>query len=170
MAIAGATLGRVEATRFMILNQMKSLTAEREGAYNGGRPLLNRLSLREGHQAFDAQRLGRAAEALQIALLNSTPPAPAEEPTIRLFAAWPPEWDATFTLRARGGFVITATHKNGKVESVEIRSEAGAPLRMHNPWGESEISLHRAGAALERRGGKVLSVATKVGEILRLRP
>jgi CBS domain-containing protein len=99
MAIAGTTLGRIDATRFMIANQMKSLTAEREGAYNGGRPLRNRLSLREGHQAFDAQRLGRSAEALQIALLNSTPPAPGEESTIRVFAAWPPEWDATFTLR-----------------------------------------------------------------------
>jgi hypothetical protein len=170
MAIAGTTLGRIDATRYLILNQMKSLTAEREGAYNGGRPLQNRLSLREGHQAFDAQRLGRAAEALQIALLNSSPPAPAEEPTIRLFAAWPPEWDATFTLRARGGFVVTATHKNGKIESVEILSEAGAPLRLHNPWGERIVAFQRSGSAPERRGGKVLSVETRKGETLRLIP
>lgn len=170
MAIAGTTLGRVDATRYMILNQMKSLTAEREGAYNGGRPLQNRLSLREGHQAFDAQRLGRAAEALQIALLNSSPPAPAEEPTIRLFAAWPPEWDATFTLRARGGFVVTATHKNGKVEAVEIHSEAGAPLRLHNPWGERAVSFQRPDGTSDRRGGKVLSVDTRKGEILRIIP
>ena len=27
---------------------------------------------------------------------------------IRLFAAWPAEWDADFTLRARGAFVVTA--------------------------------------------------------------
>jgi hypothetical protein len=170
MAIAGAVLGRVDATRFMIANQMKSLTAEREGAYNGGRPLKNRLSLREGHQAFDAQRLGRAAEALQIALLNSTPPGPGEDPTIRLFAAWPPEWNATFTLRARGGFVVTATQKDGKVESVEILSEAGAPLRLHNPWGEAEVNVLRDDTPAGRVGGKRVLLRTRPGERVRLRP
>jgi hypothetical protein len=152
----------------MVPNQMRGLTAEREGAYRGGRPLANRLSLREGHQAFDAQRLGRAAEALQLALLNSTPPAPAAEPTIRLFAAWPPEWDATFTLRARGGFVITAAQKNGRVEFVEILSEAGAPLRLHNPWGEGELTLQREGSAAQRVSGALLSIPTKKGERIRL--
>ena len=175
MAIAGTTLGRVEATRFLIANQMKSLTAERDGVYNGGQPLRNRLSLREGHQAFDAQRLGRAAEALQLALLNSTPPAPGAEPTIRLFAAWPPDWDATFTLRARGGFVITATHRAGAVESVEILSEAGAPLRLHNPWGERAVTLVRTGATGSSNNaasvrGAVLTIATAPGERLRLQP
>jgi hypothetical protein len=167
MAIAGATLGRVEATRFMIPNQIRVLTLERGTAYQGGGVLANRLTLREGPQAFDCQRLGRAAEALQIALLNSTPPAPAQEPTIRLFAAWPPEWDATFTLRARGGFVITATQKNGRVAYVEIRSEAGAPLRLHNPWGESRVSVQR-GAVVEAVAGPVLTIATRVGERIRL--
>jgi hypothetical protein len=170
MAIAGTTLGRVDATRFMIANQMKSLTAEREGAYNGGRPLRNRLSLREGHQAFDAQRLGRAAEALQIALLNSTPPGPGEELTIRVFAAWPPEWDATFTLRARGGFVITAAHQNGKVEFVEIRSEAGATLRLHNPWGATSFVAVRGDGTRENIQGKTWSTATRVGERIRVIP
>ncbi|HUR59338.1 MAG TPA: hypothetical protein VM029_16605, partial [Opitutaceae bacterium] len=168
MAIAGTTLGRVDATRFMIANQMRSLTAEREGAYRGGRPMLNHLSLREGHQAFDAQRLGRAAEALQIALLNSTPPAPGEPPTIRLFAAWPQEWDAAYTLRARGAFVITASQKQGEVGAVEILSEAGAPLRLHNPWGEREITVMRDGGHAQRVSGKVLVIPTRVGERLRL--
>ncbi len=170
MAIAGTTLGRVEATRYLIANQMKSLTAEREGAYNGGRPLQNRLSLREGHQAFDAQRLGRAAEALQIALLNSTPPAPAETPAIRLFAAWPPEWDATFTLRARGGFVVTATHRNGRIESVEILSEAGALLRLHHPWPGREAIVSRPDGSTERIRDPLWSIATRAGERLHLRP
>ena len=168
MAIAGTTLGRVDATRYMIANQMRSLAAERQGAYRGGRPLMNLLSLREGHQAFDAQRLGRAAEALQIALLNSTPPAPAQEPTIRLFAAWPSDWDATFTLRARGAFVITASHQSGKVGPVEILSEAGAPLRLHNPWGDAEVTVTRDGAAPQKIRGAVLAIPTKAGERLRL--
>ena len=170
MAIAGTTLGRVDATRFMIANQMKSLSAEREGAYRGGRPLLNRLSLREGHQAFDAQRLGRAAEALQIALLNSTPPAPGAEPTLRVFAAWPPEWDARFTLRARGAFVVSASHRDGKIEAVEVLSEAGAPLRLHNPWGDAEVNVLRDGLPPWRVRGAILEVPTKPGERLRFSP
>ena len=67
----------MDATRFLIPNQMRSLTAERDTAYRGGGPLANRLALREGHQALDAQRLGRAAEALQLALLQSAPGGPA---------------------------------------------------------------------------------------------
>jgi hypothetical protein len=170
LAIAGTTLGRVDATRFLVPNQMRGLTAEREGVYRGGRPLANRLSLREGVQAFDAQRLGRAAEALQLALLNSTPPAPGGDPAIRIFSAWPAEWDATFTLRARGGFVITASQKEGKVGSVEILSEAGAMCRLKNPWGGAEVTLTREGRAPERLRGAVLVLPTRAGERLRLAP
>jgi hypothetical protein len=165
-AIAGAMLGRVDATRHMIVNQMRSLAAERETAYLGGRPLANRLSLREGHQAADAQRLGRAAEALQIALLNSTPRTPGDEPILRLFAAWPPEWDATFTLRARGGFVVSAQHRAGRVDSVEIDSEAGAPLLLRNPWPGVDVTVSR-GDREEVVRGAVLKLPTQRGERLR---
>jgi hypothetical protein len=167
-AIAGTTLGRADATRFMIANQMRSLTSERDSAYRGGQPLANRLSLREGPQAFDAQRLGRAAEALQIALLNSTPSAPAEEPTLRLFAAWPEEWDARFTLRARGAFVVSAERKNNAISAVEILSEAGAPLRLHNPWGGGDVVVTRAAGNTERLRGAVLTIATAPGERLKI--
>jgi hypothetical protein len=149
---------------------MRGLTAERGGVYRGGQPLANRLSLREGVQAFDAQRLGRAADALEIALLNSTPPVPAGEPTIRLFAAWPPEWDARFTLRARGGFVFTAAQKNGRVEPVDIVSEAGATCRLRNPWGDAEITLRRNDSPPEKLRGAVLVIATHAGERLHLAP
>lgn len=170
IAIAGTTLGRIDATRFLVPNQMRSLTTERQGAYRGGQPLANRLALREGIQAFDCQRLGRAAEALELALLNSTPPAPAGEPTIRVFAAWPAEWDAMFTLRARGAFVVTASQKNGRVESVEILSEAGAPLRLHNPWPGFDVTLRRDGAAPEKTRGEILTLPTKANEHLLLSP
>lgn len=170
LAVAGVTLGRVEATRFLVPNQMRGLTAEREGVYRGGRPLANRLALREGAQALDAQRLGRAADALQLALLNSAPSAPAAEPALRLFAAWPAEWEATFTLRARGAFVVTASQKAGRVTSVEIVSEAGAPCRLHNPWGEAEVLVQcDSSPTVERVKGALLTIPTRVGERLRLR-
>jgi len=170
LAIAGTTLGRVDATRYLVPNQMRSLTTERGNTYRAGQPLANRLALREGVQAFDCQRLGRAAEALELALLNSTPPAPAGEPAIRVFPAWPAEWDAAFTLRARGAFVISTAQKNGKVESVEIVSEAGAVCRIRNPWGETEAGIVRESGATERMRGALLEIPTKISERVRLVP
>ena len=167
MGMAAATLGRADATRFLISAQIRADTPEREGAYLDGRPLQNRLSLREGHQAMESQRLGRASEALHTALLNSAPPAPGADSNIRLFAAWPQDWDATFTLRARGAFVVTASRQKGTVEWVEILSEAGAPLRLHNPWGEAEVTVSRSGGATEKIRGPLLTLTTTRGERLR---
>ena len=152
-AIAGTTLGRVDATRFLVPNQIRALTAERDTAYLGGRPLANRLTLREGPQALDAQRLGRAAEALQLALLQSAPGVPGGESIIRLFPAWPDEWDAQFTLRARGGFVVTAAKRAGRVESVQLRSEAGSVARLRNPWGTQAVTISRNGKRSQQLKG-----------------
>jgi len=110
------------------------------------------------------------AQARQDTTDLITPPAPAAEATIRVFAAWPPEWDATFTLRARGAFVVTAAQKEGKAEFVEILSEAGAPCRLKNPWGEAEVMLTHDGGASERMRGPLLEIPTKKGERLRLAP
>ena len=168
-AIAGTMLGRVEAMRFLVPNQMRALTAERQTAYLGGRPLRNRLTLREGPQALDAQRLGRAAEALQLGLLQSAPGVPGGEPVIRLFPAWPDEWDARFTLRARGGFIVTAAKRGGRVESVQLRSEAGSVARMRNPWGASAVTLFRNGKRSQQLKGAVLLFDTEIGEVVEIR-
>jgi hypothetical protein len=168
-AIAGTTLGRAEATRFLVPNQMRALTAERETAYLGGRPLANRLTLREGPQALDAQRLGRAAEALQLALLQSSPGVPGGESIMRLFPAWPAEWDAHFTLRARGGFVVTAAQRAGRVESVQLRSEAGSVARIRNPWGTQAVTILRNRRRSQQLKGAVLLFDTEVGEVVEIR-
>jgi hypothetical protein len=169
-AIAGATLGRVDATRFLVPNQMRALTAERDTAYLGGRPLANRLTLREGPQALDAQRLGRAAEALQLALLQSAPDVPGGDAVIRLFPAWPDEWEARFTLRARGGFVVTASRRAGRTESVELRSEAGSIARVRNPWGTAGVSIYRNGKRAQQLKGALLVFDTGIGEVVEMRP
>ena len=55
--------------------------------------------------------------------------------TIRLFPNWPKDKDAIFNnLRAVGAFLISSSISNGKVEFVEITSEAGTPLKIHLPW------------------------------------
>lgn len=87
LAIAAAALGRADAVRFLLPNQMRVLREERGIAYRGGGVLANRMTLREGPQALDAQRLGRAAEALHLALLQSSPPTPGGAPVIHVFPA-----------------------------------------------------------------------------------
>jgi hypothetical protein len=55
--------------------------------------------------------------------------------TIRVFPCWPKERDARFTsLRAQGGFLVSAEQKGGQVTKVEIVSTVGGPLRVLNPW------------------------------------
>jgi glycosyl hydrolase family 95 len=166
MAIAGTTLGRADATRFLVPNQLRTLSAERQTAYRGGQVLANRMTLREGPQALDAQRLGRAAEALQLALLQSFPPAPAGEPIMRLFPAWPAEWDADFTLRARGGFVVRSSRRGGQVAFVELRSTARATARLRNPWGTAPVTLYRNGQRWQRLEGNLLTFETAPGDVV----
>lgn len=169
-AIAGATLGRAEATRFLVPNQIRSIAAERPAAYLGGRPLANRLALREGAQAMDAQRLGRAAEALQLALLQSAPGAPAGDPVIHVFPAWPDDWDARFVLRARGAFVVTAERKEGKTLFVELQSEAGGTCRLRNPWPSRTVRILRNGRPWREASGPLLILETTRGDLIKVTP
>jgi alpha-L-fucosidase 2 len=89
---------------------------------------------------------------------------------IRLFPAWPPEWDARFTLRARGAFVVSASQKSGRVESVELRSEAGAVCRLHNPWGTRAVTIVRNGRTWKQLKGPLLTFDTLRGDVLVLKP
>lgn len=164
LAIAAAALGRADAVRFLLPNQIRVLREERGTAYRGGGVLANRLTLREGPQALDAQRLGRAAEALHLALLQSSPPAPGGAPVIRVFPAWPKEWDASYRLLARGAFHVTSSMRGGRVGFVELESRAGGECRLRNPWGEGGVTLYRDGRKSESLGGALLRFPTRAGE------
>jgi hypothetical protein len=155
LASAGMLLGRVEAARFLIVNQMRAPGV-----------LANRMGLREGPQAMDVERLGRASEALHYALLQCEPVEPGKQAILRMFPAWPPEWDAAFTLRARGAFLVTSSMHKGQIEFVQIRSEAGAECRLRNPWPESAVSLFRNGKKAEDLSGSLLKFATNRGETI----
>jgi len=103
--------------------------------------LRNRMDLREGFQTTSVQRLGRAAEALQLALCQSLPPAPGEEPVIRVFAAWPVNWNASFTLLARGGFLVSAAFAGGQVTKLEALAQANTTLRIRSPWKGRPVAV-----------------------------
>jgi alpha-L-fucosidase 2 len=91
---------------------------------------------------------------------------------MRLFPNWPAEKGAAFrTLRAVGGFLVSASFEGGTVREVEIISEAGSVLRVYSPW--QAVLLVREGRReelLAPQAGEVLEIATSPGERLRLSP
>jgi len=160
--------------KYMLPNQIRCLAPEDEfcdweGAGKIG-VLPNRLTLREGPGAIDCQRLGRAAEALHSALLQSVPPAPGKDPVIYVFPAWPRVWDASFALLARGAFLVSASMRQGKIELVEIRSKVGGECRLSNPWPDTALELFRNGKQTESLSGEQLTFATERGETVTLVP
>jgi len=61
---------------------------------------------------------------------------------IRIFPALPEDVSASFSnLRAQGGFLVSASHENGKIEPISIRSTVGGKLQLLSPW--KEISVKR---------------------------
>jgi hypothetical protein len=169
LAMAAATLGDADAVRVLVPNQIRAIVPERGTAYRNGGVLANRMTLREGLQALDAERLGRAAEALHLALLQSNPSAPGEDPVLRVFAAWPTQWNARYTLLGRGAFLVSSSIQNGQVEFVELESRAGADCRLRNPW-QTGATVYRDGRKAETIHGPLLHFATRKGERLMLLP
>jgi len=165
LPIAAASLGRADAVKIMAPNQIRAVAPERATAYKNGGVLANRMTLREGPQALDAERLGRAAEALHLALLQSNPPAPGEDPILHVFPAWPKEWTARFTLLGRGAFLVSSSMRDGQVEFVEIESQAGAQCRLRNPFS-GDAALYRDGKQAETLRGSLLQFATRKSERL----
>ena len=163
LAIAAASLGRADAVRYLIPNQIRALAPERATAYKNGGVLANHMTLREGPQALDAQRLGRASEALHLALLQSNPPAPGDDPVLHVFPAWPNEWNARFRLAARGAFIVSSSFRQGRIEYVGIESTKGGECRLRNPCARGAL-LYRNGRKAEAIDGPMLRFPAAPGE------
>jgi hypothetical protein len=161
LAVTGTIMGRKDATKYLIPNQIR--TAEIE-------TMPNRMTLREGYQTTGVQNLGRMADALHYALVASSPPGPAKDPIIHLFPAWPDDWDADFKLLCRGNFIITSSFRNGKVINLQILSQSGSECKLVNPWPETIVILTRDGKKSERLSGKTLIFKTKEGESIAINP
>jgi hypothetical protein len=52
----------------------------------------------------------------------------------------------------------------GKIEFVEIESQAGAPCKLRNPWAAEQVTLFRDGQKAETLGGDLLQFSTRKGE------
>jgi len=106
---------------------------------------------------------------LQDALVQSVSPRPGEPEIIRVFPAWPNEWQASFQLLVRGGFLVSSAARDGEVELVEIQSRRGETRRLRNPWGRPcEISGMDGEAQVS--SGDILQFDTKPDKVYRVLP
>lgn len=106
---------------------------------NAFSPLPNGMSLFEGPTAASVEHLGLLTTTLQDALLQSVSPRPGEPEVIHLFPAWPKNWNASFRLLARGGFLVSSKFDSGTIISIEIESRQGEECRVRNPWDRACI-------------------------------
>jgi hypothetical protein len=150
--------------RFLGFNGLGSFIDE--AGIGGAQIFRNRLRLREGPGAIDAEHLGGLCFGVHSTLLSSEPAAGAapDAPALALLRGWPHDWDVAFTLRAPGAFVVTALQQAGRLPFVEIRSEAGGPCTLLNPWGDAAVTLHRDGRKAGDLAGSVLHFSTTKGE------
>lgn len=136
----------------------------------GAQIFRNRLRLREGPGAIDAEHLGGLVSGIHSTLLSSDPEAPDSEPVLRLFDRWPKDWDAAFTLRAQGAFVVSSAQLNGKIPFVSIRSEAGSDCVLRNPWTGVPVTLYRHGRKAENLSAELIRFSTTKGEEILVLP
>ena len=89
---------------------------------------------------------------------------------IVIFPAIPGKWhDVSFrNFRAQGGFLVSASRKDGKCFEVEIISEKGGKVRLKNPFDRKKIYISGAGRVKFEKGG-VLSITLKPGQRIFLR-
>lgn len=136
----------------------------------GAQIFRNRLRLREGPGAIDAEHIGGLTMGVHQTLLSSGGPTEEQEPVLQLFQTWPRDWDAQFTLLARGAFVVSAAYTGGKIGPVEIVSNAGSTCRLKNPWGDAPVTLTRDGKPAEKLSGTQVEFPTRKGEKIVMAP
>jgi len=130
---------------------------------------VNGLSLFEEHQAHSVEHLVCTSTTLQEGLLQSLSPRPGKPEVLSVFPAWPKVWDASFRLLARGGFLVTAAIRNGKVKFVEIESRLGEACQLRNPWG-TPCLVTKIGGSKQELDSDIFHFDTGRGKRYRVSP
>ncbi|MEP6664688.1 MAG: glycoside hydrolase, partial [Verrucomicrobiota bacterium] len=91
---------------------------------------------------------------------------PGQDPVIRVFPAWPKEWDASFQLAARRGFLVTSSIQKGEVEFVELASRLGGVCRLHNPWPDAGADVYKGAKKIGHFTDPVFAITTIKGDCL----
>jgi hypothetical protein len=135
----------------------------------GAQVFRNRLRLREGPGAIDAEHIGGLTSGIHSSLLTNTA-KPGEDAVLQVFPAWPRDWDADFRLLAPGAFEVTSSMRAGRVEFILLESQAGAAAKVQNPWPNSRVAVYRNRKRTAELHGAVLSFPTTRGEEIVLAP
>ena len=141
--------------RFLGFNALGSFI-DSKGA-GGAQILRNRLRLREGPGAIDAEHIGGLAMGIHSTMLDSSPASTTNDEPIRILNDWPKDWDAAFSLLARGGFVVSSAHIDGQIPLVQIKSLMGGQCLLRNPWGDTDVTLYRNANKAEDLSGETLT-------------
>jgi len=155
-------------SRFLGFNRLGSFIDT--AGIGGAQIFRNRLRLREGPGAIDAEHIGGLTSGIHETMLASSPVEVGGEPVLRLLGDWPKSWDAAFRLLARGGFLVSASLQQGRIDLVEIRSQAGGPCRLRNPWPGKTLTLYRNGKPAESLSGPLLTLPTTRDEVITVIP
>lgn len=152
-------------SRFLGFNRLASFI---DSAGIGGAQIFrNRLRLREGPGAIDAEHIGGLTSGIHETMLSSAPEEIDGEPVLRIFNSWPKSWDAAFTLLAHGGFFVSSSLQKKEIEFVEIHSQLPGQCRLQNPWGDKvKVTLCRDGKKWKDMEGSLLTFNTRKGETL----
>ncbi len=135
----------------------------------GAQVFRNRLRLREGPGAIDAEHLGGLAFGIHESLLISTVDDAMTNSTIEVFPAWPKDWAVNFKLLARGGTLVTAAQQGGKVLAIQLQPTMAGMIHLKNPWGQTTVKVLHGGTT-ETLAGATLTIATEPGEVIRINP
>ncbi len=90
---------------------------------------------------------------------------------VRVFPAVPAAWrDVSFdSLRAEGGFLVSAAKKGGKVVEVRIVSGMGGSFRLENPFPGGAYRASGFAAGVIHRPGPIIEVELRPGEEISLK-
>ena len=92
--------------------------------------------------------------------------------TVRMCAALPNGWldVAFYGIRTDGAFLMSGRSRDGEIEAVRVFSEAGAPLRVVNPFGERGCIVGSGEGASRHVNDPVIEMETKPGQVIVLSP
>jgi len=151
-------------SRFLNFNRLASFI---DSAGIGGAQIFrNRMRLREGPGAIDCEHIGGLTSGIHSSLLRSSPEVEAGEPVIEVFSSWPKDWDAAFTLLARGAFQVSSSQEKGQIGFVRVKSLAGGECRLRNPWPDKTVTIYRGEEQVREQSGARLSLPMQTGETL----
>jgi hypothetical protein len=155
-------------SRFLGFNALGSFIDSKGSG--GAQIFRNRMRLREGPGAIDAEHIGGLCMGIHQTMLESSPASITNDEPIRIFNDWPKDWEAAFSLLARGGFLVSSAYQTGQIPLVEVQSQLGGQCLLANPWDTADVTLYRNGKKAEDLAGETLAFPTREGETIVVAP